>query len=755
MNQSSPISAQQWMQVQRLLDELELLAPEKRSAALAASPVSDVRVRDEVASLLEADAASGAFLERPPWRLEAAAARTPSLAPGTVLGAFRIETLIGRGGTAEVYRAHRMAEFEQCVAIKLISGEASTRLDAFQRERRILAALEHPGIARIVDGGITEAGRPYMVMEYVEGTDLIRHALGRSLGLRARLDLFRQVCEAVAYAHRHLVIHRDLKPGNIRVTPDGQVKLLDFGVAKLLRSSSRGEDFETATVLTPEFAAPEQLYGDPVTTATDVYALGAVLFHLLTGVPPFPPGGRSLHLVIDQRLRSDMPRPSEVAESQSEPPVPVRQLRGDLDAIVARAARRRPADRYPSVDELWADLARHLAHERVLAHRGSTLEGVLRRLRRHRIAIPLAAGVMATLGAGVASVVWQAHLAVRAEHASVQQAERARKTKAFFVATFADAAASSDGLNAALGRALLRAQTLEDADPRLQAELLAEFVEIREAQGDWVSARDIARQVFALRSRQPVARSERAEALVQLAEAELRLGQYASAFEHASDALPDIRHVDDTTGVGLSDALLIAAAAAFETGRLDEARRWAKQAYARTAAGPVTDGSALHAVVALRLLGRLAQAQGDDVSERAARLDAATRSAQRVPQQYPAVLLELAQMEFRLGDSASARDRLQQAVTSADQHGLRGFAVIEAYRLLATEQLRSEDFGAARTTLDAGMRVCSDPGELPEEAMGCLGLRAVQLKLLRPEPAQQPLHTVLNLDAAPTADPVL
>lgn len=498
MNQSSPITAEQWTQVQRLLDELDLLPAEQRAGALARRDIHDDRVRREVASLLDAEAARGDFMEQPPWAQAGPRPVEPALPPGTALGAFRVDQLIGRGGTAEVYRAHRAAEFDQCVAVKLISGEARTRLDAFQRERRILATLEHPGIARIVDGGITDAGRPYMVMEYVEGTDLIRHAQEHKLDLRGRLDLFRQVCEAVSFAHRHLVIHRDLKPGNIRVTPAGQVKLLDFGVAKLQQSGVRTSEFETATILTPEFAAPEQLYGEPVTTATDVYALGVVLFQLLSGAPAFRTEGRPMHLVIDELLRSNVPVPSETAAALADPPLPARALQGDLDAIVARATRKKPAERYATADELWADLARHLAHEPVQARRDSRGYRLRRLARRYRSWIVAGMAVAVLTVAAVQGTLWRAHIAIEAGEAASLNAARAERARRVLVQALAAVGAAG---TATARSGDLAAERIIDAlpdDPGLQAQLLLDLADIRAGQGQALAAAELARHAVAI-----------------------------------------------------------------------------------------------------------------------------------------------------------------------------------------------------------------------------------------------------------------
>jgi tetratricopeptide (TPR) repeat protein len=665
MSKSSPITAQQWSQAQRLLDELELLPEGRRRAALDAREVRDPRVRTEVESLLAAESERGNFMNESPWSDRTCHGPAPALPAGTILGAFRVEELIGRGGMAEVYRAQRIEEFEQRVAIKLISGDAAPQLDAFQRERRILAALEHPGISRIVDGGITEGGRPYMVMEYVEGTDLIRHAQAQRLDLAARLRLFRQVCEAVAFAHRLLVIHRDLKPGNIRVTPDGQVKLLDFGVAKLVEPQGRTEDFETATIMTPEFAAPEQLYGQPVTTATDVYALGAVLFHLLCGAPPFRTDGKAMHLVIDQRLRSEMPQLSATAAAQADPPIPPRLLRGDLDAIVARATRRKPADRYGSVDELSADVARHLAHQPVVARRGSTAYEIGRLLRRHRVAVAASAAVVLAVVVGMVGTLWQARAARHAESEALAQADRARRTKAFFVEALARAV-TADRFAGAIDDALRRIDGLHD-DLRLQAELLSDFGEIRAGQGDLESARALFSRALALHEEM---RSPEDPTLATLLEAR---GSIEAALGRGGGALPFLnralvireRHPDQAEA--LAGSLMRIASVEQGLGKTPEAHRQLDHALA------------------------VALACGADCTS-------ITRS----------IRLEKAVLDLADGDVLRADAGLEAAVAGTASVAPDDAVVLEAYRLLASSRREQGRLEEARASTATGLKRCAD-----------------------------------------------
>jgi serine/threonine-protein kinase len=368
-------------------------------------------LRDEIDALLRAHDASGILDSAP--HLDDATTPQPSLAAGTCLGAWRIEKLIGRGGMGEVYAATRAdAAFEQCAALKLLRYEAAGEMERFHAERRILARLEHPGIARLLDGGMAPDGRPYTVMEYVEGRSLIDYCEERRSPLRERLALFAQVCDAVAFAHRNLVVHRDLKPANILVDADGTVKLLDFGIAKLLDAAASPRDADpTIAPFTPDYAAPEQLIGQPVTTATDVYALGVLLFELLTGERPLRtrglPSAHALKLLLDR----SPPAPSRVAQSNPNAPLPARILAGDLDAIVAKCLRKEPARRYETVNGIKRDIESHLRNEPVLAREGARLYVFGRLLRRYRWAVAGASALILTLAVGLAGTAWQARRA--------------------------------------------------------------------------------------------------------------------------------------------------------------------------------------------------------------------------------------------------------------------------------------------------------------------------------------------------------
>jgi eukaryotic-like serine/threonine-protein kinase len=402
------LNAAQRMRVNALLDTLLDLPEEARLAELRGWHLEDPSVLVEVESLLLALHASAGFLAAPD-RLSADDI-VPDTAIGMRLGAWTITRLIGRGGMGEVYEATRTdGDFEQRVAIKVLQREAAAQLERFQAERQILARLEHAGIARLYDGGITIDRRPFMVMEFVEGQSITEYCEHGRATFAERLQLFIQVCDAVAYAHRHLIVHRDLKPSNILVTIGGTVKLLDFGIAKLLDPQLARVTQFAAAPLTPMCAAPEQLTGGPITTATDVYALGLLLFELLAGSHPWTTSGTPMLQMLRIAMQRSAPLASRTAEANPEAPIPARLLRGDLDAIIAKALRTEPVHRYPTVESLKSDIEHVRRGEPVNAREGARLYFVAHLLRRYRWAATAIAVVFISLAGGLGLAAWQAH----------------------------------------------------------------------------------------------------------------------------------------------------------------------------------------------------------------------------------------------------------------------------------------------------------------------------------------------------------
>ena len=458
-------AAQRWQRIDTLLAEALDRPAEERTAYLRAACGHDRRLYDEVAGLLgEADAAARALGESAasfaePLLAPDAASVPEALPPGARVGPYRVEGELGRGGMGVVYRARRAdGVFDKAVALKLVKRGMDTDevLRRFQRERQVLASLDHPGIARLLDGGAAADGRPFLVMELAEGEPVTDYAAHRHLGLGARVELFVQVCEAVRHAHRHLVVHRDLKPSNIVVAEgeDGRarVKLLDFGIAHLLDADADEALTQAGgRRLTPAYAAPEQLRGEAVTTATDVHALGVVLYELLAGERPPAPGAR--------------PTPPP---SASAPDGRRRRLRGDLDTICLKALRERPAERYPSVEALADDLERYRAGEPVQARPASAAYRVGKFVRRHRVGVAAASAFVGLLAASVVALAVQ-------QQRTAQERDRAEEITDLLVGVFeapAGAALRGDTLTARhlVQRAASRLDSLQ-AQPALQAEL--------------------------------------------------------------------------------------------------------------------------------------------------------------------------------------------------------------------------------------------------------------------------------------------
>ena len=385
-----------WSRAADLFSRASDLPAAERTAFLDGQCGDDAALRTEVESLLQFDHGENPdFGGSVRGAVASAAAALSQPAAVEQIGHYRLREEIGRGGMATVYLADRDDDFTHRVAIKLVRGFMGPEaLRRFRGERQILASLQHPGIARLIDGGTTSDGAPYLVMELVDGMPIDRYCEQQSLTTRQRIALFCKVCEAVSAAHRSLVVHRDLKPSNILVTADGTPKLLDFGIAKLIEDDSADLHMTTPSmrVLTPHFASPEQVRGEVITTAADVYALGVLLYLLLTGRRPYEIESRRPEEIERIVCREEPPKPSAVVDARTRR---LRELRGDLDTIVMTALQKEPSRRFASVDQFAEDLKRWLDGRPVQA-RPSTLAYRTRRfIARHRTGV--AAGVIFTV----------------------------------------------------------------------------------------------------------------------------------------------------------------------------------------------------------------------------------------------------------------------------------------------------------------------------------------------------------------------
>jgi serine/threonine protein kinase/tetratricopeptide (TPR) repeat protein len=476
-------------------------SPEERAAFVAGACAGDLGLATEVAALLRAHEAAGEFIDIPALqgglRIEADEADDALL--GTALGPYRVLELVGRGGMGTVYRGVRSDEhFEKQVALKVVRRGLDTDsiLRRFKSERRILARLDHPGIARVLDGGTTPDGRPFLVMEYVVGERIDRYAVAHGLTIAERLNLFREVCAAVQYAHQNLVVHRDIKPANILVTSEGRPKLLDFGIAKLLDPDASDEPTATdARVLTPEYASPEQVRGEAVTTASDVYSLGVLLFELLTGQKPYRLESRVPHAVAQAVCEEEPPRPSTVALHELTHPKGSsarlrRALAGDLDTIVLMALRKEASRRYASVEQLSDDLRRHLDGHPVRAQRDTLRYRGAKFLKRNRLVVGGVAALSVTLVGGIGATSWQARVARLERSRAERRFSDVRRLAGTLIFQIQDAVKDIPGSTQA--QKLLVTQALEyldglarDAagDPGLQGELALAYARLGSVQG--------------------------------------------------------------------------------------------------------------------------------------------------------------------------------------------------------------------------------------------------------------------------------
>jgi eukaryotic-like serine/threonine-protein kinase len=520
---SSTWSSSTWTRVSDMVDAALELAPEERAHYLDTA-CDDPELRAYIDSLVVPFGQAGDFLEEP--ALESCARSNAeeygaNVWIGRRIGDYRLDEQIGEGGMGAVFRASRADdEYQKQVAIKLLKEgfESSYALARFRVERQILANLEHPNIARLIDGGQTDEGFPYFVMELVDGKPIDQYCDAHKLSINERLKLFCTICSAVEYAHQNLVIHRDLKPANILVTAEGVPKLLDFGIARLLSPDLLADESERTVsllrVMTPEYASPEQIRGDPVTTASDVYSLGVVLYILLTGHRPYYFTGRSPAAMAEVICDTEPPRPSAVVSrtetrsnrdgstttlaspesvsvARDEKPEKLRRrLSGDLDNVLLMALRKEPQRRYASVGEFARDIQNHLQDAPVLAHQDTFTYRTTKFIRRHRLVSVSVVIFVLTVLVGILATLHQARIA-RAERAKAER--RFNDVRQLANAMMFDVHDSIKDLpGATSARKLLVDRALQyldslsrevTDDPSLQKELATAYEKVGDVQG--------------------------------------------------------------------------------------------------------------------------------------------------------------------------------------------------------------------------------------------------------------------------------
>lgn len=600
-----------WNDVKRIFQEASELEGRRRERYLSEACGSDQELRAEVESLLRSDdEATGAFLKPPEGASvgDMIERQGRDTLIGTTLGPYRVKERLAAGGMGVVYTADRVdGQFEQRVAIKVIKRGMDSEgvLRRFKRERQTLASLVHEYIARLLDGGVTPDGRPYLVMEYIEGEAIDEYCDARSLSVRARLDLFRKVCRAVQFAHANLVVHRDLKPSNIVVTAEGTPKLLDFGIAKLL-DDGEGVDrsvIETGEerLMTPTYASPEQVRGGSITTRTDVYGLGLVLYELLSGHRPQRVDTRARQ-EIERIICEEQPtRPSVVVDSvetyetgagetrtltpesvsrtrEGRPGLLRRRLAGDLDNVVMMALRKEAERRYASVEQLSEDIASYLTGRPVAARADTFSYRTAKFLSRHRIPVLALLLVVASLLVGIVATAIENSRARRAERDAVVRLETAQAVVGLLLDVFetSDPRESPDTQMTAeeiLARGAEKVREQLADRPEVRATLLSAIGNAYRRMGDYEEARPLLEEALTLRKRElgeydaaTAASFDRFGMLLQ------SVGDHTGALENLERSRsiragmfeaphPDLALSENNVGLALKDL-----------GRLDEAR---------------------------------------------------------------------------------------------------------------------------------------------------------------------------------------
>lgn len=587
----STLTPEQWRALAPYIDQALEMNEDERAAWLSSLQSKDPAVATQVRALMvqHEELARAGFMDTNPDLSSGSA----SGLVGQVIGRYRLVKLIGHGGMGSVWLGERDdGRFERRVAVKFLNhalvGQGNE--ERFKREGRILGRLSHPHIAELVDAGVTENANPYLVLEYVDGDHIDRYCDQRRLDVSARIRLFLEIASAVAHAHANLIVHRDLKPSNVLVSKNGQVKLLDFGIAKLLESENHVGSATLLTIqagraMTPEYAAPEQVTGAPVTTATDVYALGVLLHVLLTGQHPVGSATRSpadlMKAIVDtvpRRLSEVVSSPkldeqTVVANAQRRATSPDklhRLLQGDLDTIVAKALKKKPEERYASVVAMADDLARYLEHEPIRARPDTFVYRSAKFVRRNRVAVSLATLALFAVIGGIVGTLLQARTARIQRDFALEQLKRSQEHDDFLEFLLADAAPGGKPFTVTdlLTRAEQVLQRQHSADPGRRADLMMWIGSDYSSQDQTAKGRRLAEEAYRLtRSLPDLSLRARAScALAYCLDQDIDLPRAEALTQEALHELPQ----DPRFAIDRVTCLRIASEVARQSGRVTE-----------------------------------------------------------------------------------------------------------------------------------------------------------------------------------------
>jgi eukaryotic-like serine/threonine-protein kinase len=746
------VTPDQYQQVKEIFHAALELNSDERAEFLSRACNGDNTIRDEVDSLLAHQPQAENFIESSAFELGARLLSGSELdtLKGRRIGQYELIDELGHGGMGAVYLAARADDqFKKQVAIKIVRRGLDTRetRSRFRHERQILASLDHPNIAKLLDGGATDDGLPYLVMDYIEGLPITEYCDKHSLTINQRLNLFRTVCSAVHYAHQRLIIHRDLKPGNILVSSDGTPRLLDFGIAKLIDTTSeKGLTGTDVRLMTPEYASPEQVLGHEVTTVSDVYALGVLLYQLLTGQKPYRITSSRPDAIARAICDQQPERPSEAVDNG-------KLLRGDLDNIVLKAMQKEPERRYTSVEQFSEDIRRHVEGLPVSARKDTLTYRSLKFVRRHRVGVAAAAVVIVTLISAIVATAWQARVAARERDTARLEKAKAERVNAFLQEMLSSADPLKKGYSVKasdlLADAARRAQIDLASQPEMQAEVLRTIGNTYSGLGLLAEAEPLLRQALETHRRLYGSQHrETARSMHDLAQMLRGKGDFDNSEKLFREALAAEGSISPQGDIATANTLLYLSVVQGQHGNTDEAEKTANQSLQLSQ--KLGDEGRTVARLALNQLGLVKEYRGD--------LAGAEQLYRQAIEMYKSSASQSAEMSLvlmNLATNLTSQQKYDEAETiflEALDHSRRLFG--EAHpnvAIIMTHYSRMEylkgDYASAETKLRTAVEIERKtlPAGHPESAQTLVTLGIVLVRAGKPAEGEPYLREALSI----------